>query len=308
MAGRAIWGVESGLRRAGRSPVVLVTAVLAAGVSVAWWSGGNVAALLGKPWGLLGSTLPHVGAMHLIFNLWWLFVFGTEVEAVFGSLRTLGLFAVLAAGSSAWQEALVGGGVGLSGVGYGLFGMLWVLSGTDRRFRGVVDRSTVELFVGWFLLCCVLTALGIWRVGNVAHGAGAVLGALVGAALSPGGRRRIAVGAGAAAFLAAGVAGYVHPVPLAILGARKDLLLEGRAYQALEEGRDEEAAALYGEVIALDPDSARCLHNRGCAYQRLRRWRDALADYREASRIEPSNEAYRRDADNLSRWLAAGGK
>ena len=35
------------------------------------------------------------------------------------------------------------------------------------------------LFVGWFVLCIVLTMAGMWNVGNVAHGAGFVLGALL---------------------------------------------------------------------------------------------------------------------------------
>jgi GlpG protein len=286
----------------------LVTAVLAAGVSVLWWSGNSLEVLLGGPWRLLAATLPHVNVLHLVFNLWWLIVFGTEVEAVFGSLRTLALFVLLAAGSSAWQEALAGGGVGLSGVGYGLFGMLWVLSGTDRRFRGVVDRGTVETFVGWFLLCCLLTGLGVWRVGNVAHGSGAVLGALVGAALSRGVRRRLALGGAAAVFLAVGIAGFVHPVPLAWMGAQRGILLERQAYLAQREGRNEEAVKLYGEVIALDPGAARCFYNRGIACQSLHRWKEALADYREAARLEPSKAMYREAAEGLSRWLNAGGK
>ena len=72
------------------------------------------------------------------------------------------------------EQALFYGGVGLSGVVYGLFGLLWVLSRRDSRFRDAMDRQTVQLMVAWFFLCIVLTITGAWKVANVAHGAGCV--------------------------------------------------------------------------------------------------------------------------------------
>jgi membrane associated rhomboid family serine protease len=137
-----------------------------------------------EPWRLVTSALPHGSAFHLIFNAYWLWVFGTVLEEVLGHFRLLLLILLYAAGSAAAEYALFRGGIGLSGVGYGLFAMLWVLSSRDRRFAGAVDTQTAQLFAVWFVICIVATQMNVMAVANVAHGAGAVLGALVGVAMS----------------------------------------------------------------------------------------------------------------------------
>jgi len=59
-----------------------------------------------------------------------------------------------------------------------------------QRFRGWCGFSTINLFVVWFFLCIFLTYTGVWRVGNVAHGMGALLGALLGFCIVAQGSRR----------------------------------------------------------------------------------------------------------------------
>ncbi len=112
--------------------------------------------------------------LHLAFDVYWTWVFGTLIEMTWGHVAMFLIFALLAAGSSAAQYALVTGGAGLSGVGYGLFGMLWVLSRRNRRFADVIDQQTIRLFVAWFFICIVITYVG-FPIGNVAHGFGLVL-------------------------------------------------------------------------------------------------------------------------------------
>src|SRR5439155_25951067 len=104
----------------------------------------------GQPWRLASSALPHIDLIHLAFNLYWLWVFGTLVESVLGHWATAGLMLLFAVGSCAAEYALFDGGVGLSGIGYALFGMLWVLAPRDPRFAGAVDRQVIALFLGWF--------------------------------------------------------------------------------------------------------------------------------------------------------------
>jgi membrane associated rhomboid family serine protease len=116
-----------------------------------------------------------------MFNLAWLWYFGTTVEAAF-SKDALPLLCLYAAAGSAAEYAFMSHGIGLSGVVYGLFGMSWVLSRADDRFSALVDGMVRNLFIGWFVLCVVLTWLGLWRVGNFAHAGGAIVGILVGAA------------------------------------------------------------------------------------------------------------------------------
>src|SRR5438270_1230375 len=184
-----------------RYPVTAGVGLAALCVTLAWWNQWDpdplfmdVRAWHGQPWRLVTSALPHVDLFHLACNLYWLWVFGTLVEHALGRLATVGLIILFAAGSTAAEYALFEGGVGLSGVGYGLFGMLWVLSRRDPRFAGAVDGETVALFLGWFVFCCVTTATGTWKIANVAHAAGFVLGILLGLTVLSA-RRRLAVGA-----------------------------------------------------------------------------------------------------------------
>jgi membrane associated rhomboid family serine protease len=183
-------------------PVTVGTGLLAIGVTVAWWAKMDISPLLedamirrGELWRLVTSIFPHVNVLHLIFNLYWLWVFGTLVEQVYGQFKTAALIFLFAVGPNALEYAFSSGGVGLSGVGYGLFGLLWILSKRDERFRDAVDQRTIQLFVIWFFFCIFATATNFMRVGNVAHGAGGVLGMLTGFALTiP--KRRVAITVG----------------------------------------------------------------------------------------------------------------
>src|ERR1700722_13651110 len=165
-------------------PVVSATIVMAVVVTLACWSGKvdvktlseTVEIRRGELWRLLTSALPHGDILHLAFNVYWTWAFGTLVEESFGSAKTLGIFVFLAVVADGAEYAFLSGGIGLSGIGYGLFGMLWVLSRRDRRFAGIIDQKTVGLFVAWFFVCIFLTTSG-YPIGNIAHSAGAIAGA-----------------------------------------------------------------------------------------------------------------------------------
>jgi len=180
------------LKHVPRYPVTTFVAGLALAVTGMWWSGQNIDGMVmnGRVWAnwelwrALTCTLPHVSIFHVAFNLYWLWTFGTLVERVYGHLRCAGIFLLLAFGSSLAEFTFSHGGAGLSGVGYGLWGMLWILEKRDTRFTDAVDYQTSQLFMFWFFLCIVLTVANVMPVGNVAHGVGALMGALLGLAAS----------------------------------------------------------------------------------------------------------------------------
>jgi membrane associated rhomboid family serine protease len=230
--------------------VTAMVGVAALFATLAWWIHGygsvflqDIRAFHTEPWRFVTSTFLHVDVMHLVFNLYWLWVFGTLVEEAFGHLRTAGLLLVLASGSAVIAGVFGEDGVGLSGVGYGLFGLLWVLSRRDERFTGAVDSQTVALFVGWFFLCILLTLTGVLNVGNVAHGAGAVLGTLIGLAIADRERRWLYTGLVTTAIVLSFVAGILWRPNLNLFGsAGHDLAFLG--YLELERGRPEKAVEL----------------------------------------------------------------
>ena len=248
-------------------PVTGGTALLAMALTVAAWVKVDVSALLMtsdwlvEPWRVVGSTLLHardlsMGIFHLGFNLYWVWVFGSFLERKIGSLR-LGLMLLgFAAGAMLAETAFLDGGVGLSGVVYGLFGFLWTMNRHDPHEWYAVDRATAEVFVGWFFLCIVLTWADILGVANIAHGMGAGLGVLLGLAWSA--RRRLRpLWAAAFGLAVAASAALASPLlrPLASFSPRYAAELAFKGYKAYENGREDEAITLLRQAARIDPDS-----------------------------------------------------
>lgn len=282
-----------------RYPATAGTIVLAVVATLWWWSGGSIDmleenALLsrGQVWRFVTSALPHVSLLHLAFNLYWCWVFGTLVEGVFGSLRTLGILVLLAAGSGAADYALMDGGVGLSGVGYGLFGLLWMLQRRDRRFADALNPQTVVLFVVWFFICIVTTIKGVMAVGNVAHGAGAALGALMGLAITATQYRKVAIAMPIVA-VAVCIAGATYLRPWTNLSADAGRDEAYRGYEALEAQRDEEAVAWCMRAAKLSPAMAENWTNLAIALERTGRESEAAAAFEEARKLDPGSTAER---------------
>jgi membrane associated rhomboid family serine protease len=294
------------LTRAYEYPVTSALAVAASVVSVAWWGSYDIARFLMdasfwpyEPWRVLKSVLPHVNFLHLAFNLYWLWILGALVERKFGPLRTLGIYVLLAAGSGAAEYAFVTGGVGLSGVVYGLWGMLCVLDRLDERFDGAMDRETSFTFVGWFFFCILLTWTQIMSIANVAHGAGAVLGLLLGCAI--GFRRRTRwASAGATATATACLllaAAIGRPYVNVTSDRQHDLTRRGQV--ALTRGDNARAAALFQRAVDANRTDGRLWCNLGLALERLNRNEDAEEAFEHAAAASGTGTG-----TELRKWLS----
>ncbi len=287
-------------------PVTATVAGLAVFVRMLQWKGDDVsflyangASVLEQPWRLLTAAFPHVDEVHLAFNLYWLWVFGTLLEKTLGSLRTLGMVLLFATGSEAAELAVFDGGIGLSGVGYGMFALLWFLSGKDPRFTGAVDRQTVVLFVGWFVFCIWVTILGVMPVANVAHAMGVVLGFSLGWVLTAAGTGLTlprALLAAQCLLLALGVTigrPYINRSPR--LGP--ELAFQGCT--ALLSNDNHEAVRLFRQAVALNDRESAWWFNLGIAYARLGQQQDAFKAWQRALALDPENEEYRSALDQL---------
>lgn len=243
-----------------------------------------------EPWRLVSSTLPHGDWIHLLFNVIWIWVLGTKLEEVLGHVTTFAIVVILAVGSGAAQYAFAVGGIGLSGVGYGLVGCLWILSKRDSRFRDAIDRNVIITFLAWGLLCVALTYSGVWNIGNIAHGSGFVLGAIIGWVIAPGPiARRVGAGLGLAVLVGALVAAS------ALFRADINLSGEGAALEDANLGvealfaKDYEAAERYLQrALALDPRNAGAWHNYGIALHHLGREQEAATAWSRAQELDPS--------------------
>jgi membrane associated rhomboid family serine protease len=321
-------------------PVTGAVTLLAVTATILMLSGRNIEPLVctpltwqHQPWQLATSALPHVNFVHLLFNLYWLWVFGSVIEANFGPLRTAAIYLFFAVGSSAAEVAIFRGGIGLSGVGYGLFGLLWILGPRDERFRNVVDAQTTQLFIVWFFLCIALTVYGVMPVANVAHGVGAT-----GDELAYEGYRDLESGrfaSGAALFERAlrldnHQALWWYDLGIAYERLDRDeeateafrqaakldpgskVYREGLvrglvviAYKKQCAGQDQAAAELYRKSLDLDEGDATTWFNLGIVCQKLGRNEDATRAYERAAALAPSDEKIRA---GLQAWRKAGKK
>jgi len=287
-----------------RYPAIAGVALLAFGVTIAWWAGASISPLFanaeirrGQVWRLATSTLPHNGVLHLMFNLYWFWIFGTAVERVYGHSRTLLLIMLFAIGSSSFQFALSDGGIGLSGVGYGLFGFLYVLSRHDNRFDGAVDQKTANLFVGWFFFCVLTTITHVYNVANVAHAAGAIFGLILGYAIVlPG--WRVPIGASAVALVLFGFLGSTVWRPFINFSAYGGYEEGKWGYDALVANQDQESIRWLCDAVKYQPKIASYWFNLGIAYERLNDPSAARAAYRRAYQLQPSDPKF---ADAIAR-------
>lgn len=285
------------LAQAPSFPVTVVTAAVAIGVSLAYWSDGNVdvlfmgaSAFWREPWRLVTSMFPHGHVFHLLFNVVWLWIFGTWVERELGHVKLAGILLLTAAGSAAAQFAVGTGGIGLSGTGYGLLGFLWATARYDPRRRDAMDARTVRLFLGWGLLCLGLTMLGVWNIANTAHAVGLVLGFALGAARALTGAQRAGAVLALAAVLAAGTAGATALRPWVALFDREGHAHCYEGWRALDKEDVDAAVAQFDQAARYPNRSASCAFNTGIAYTKVGRFKEAQAAYRAAIELDPSYE------------------
>jgi GlpG protein len=264
----------------------VTTTVLVASItlSVLRLSGSDMDALIAQsdtwkphPWTLVTSTLLHASYMHLAFNAYWTARFGVAVESAFGALAMAGFLLLFAVCSSAPQVAVAGGGIGLSGVGYALFGFLWTLSRFDRRYRGCLDERTTMLFVVWFVFCIVLSATGAMPIGNIAHGSGLVVGAATGWAVADTSRTVVARATPLFIVLSAVVLTCTILQPWLQSPRARLVELDMQANKALQDGDNARAERLLAEVVALDPKDSWAWWGLGCARWRLGEYDEAVA-------------------------------
>jgi membrane associated rhomboid family serine protease len=140
---------------------------------------------------------------HIGFNMYALFVFGTQVERLLGTARYLVLYLVAALGGSVATYLLMSPGVpslGASGAVFGLFGAYFVMA---RKLRA--DTSQLVVLIGINL---AIGFAGRGFINNYAHLGGLVTGGLVALVYTrvPRGRNQAALQFGGALGIALALA------------------------------------------------------------------------------------------------------
>jgi membrane associated rhomboid family serine protease len=177
-----------------------------------WWmvglqldDSGNLAGLSqGEWWRLLTAAFLHGGILHLLFNMYALYLFGPQLEAAFGHVRFAVLYVLSALGGSAVSYLFanpVQPSLGASGAVFGILGATLVVS---RRLRYDVRAVTVLIGIN-LALGFVIEGID-WR----AHLGGLITGMAVAYAFAYAPRdRRTLVGIGASVLVFLATIGIV---------------------------------------------------------------------------------------------------
>ncbi len=149
----------------------------------------------GEYYRLLTSMFLHLGPLHLLLNMWALWVLGRTLEAVLGPVRFLALYLMSGLGGSVavYLFSPFPGAAGASGAIFGLFAALFiVLKRLGRDTSSVVPILVINLAISF--------VPGISLAGHVG---GLVTGAIIALALAyaPRQTRNLVVGGVVAALV-----------------------------------------------------------------------------------------------------------
>ena len=147
-------------------------------------------------------------------------------------------------------------------------------------------QSDGRRFVIWFFFCIVVTELGVMPIANIAHGTGAVVGALLGLALSPRGMKRelawVALGSLTLGISLACTVGR----PYVNYSEHRVWELNFDAYHELEANEAKRAVELLERATEIDDENVRAWHNLGVAYGRLGKRTKAKAAFDRSEELE----------------------
>lgn len=159
-----------------------VSATAPTGRALAAW-GSNVSSLTlhGQPWRLLTSLFVHGGVMHLLLNMFSLWLLGLMLEQRVGAGRLLAVY--LASGLAAslatvWYHTGGINSTGASGAIFGLYGFMLALLLSKQLVLDKSDRRAMLGLVLYLVLSNLISGI-TGNIDNIAHVGGLAMGLLV---------------------------------------------------------------------------------------------------------------------------------
>lgn len=259
----------------------------------------------GEPWRLLTAMFLHIGLQHIAFNAWALFSLGRDVEAFYGPLWFVAIYAVAGlCGNVAYYL------LGQDGISAGASGAIFGLIGAELAFflsnRALFGRFGRERLANLAVLIGINLIFGftVPGINNIAHLGGLVGGATLGLVLAP--RYRVTwvqtenrITGRLRDMRAPGVRVIAVAVAVVLLAlgfyvgqkvwAGHPSVLFQSADAAYESGDLAETQRLLEQVVALDPENVSALYNLGVVYLRQDRVARATEALERALTLAPDD-------------------
>ena len=260
------------------------------GQLLTWGANYGPLSLGSQPWRVLTSVFLHIGIVHLLVNMWSLWVLGKPAERLLGAWTFLALYLLSGiAGSiaSLWWDPLrfsAGASGAIFGVLGGLIAVMYL--GKLPLPKQVLNRNLKNLLV----VAGINLIYGLRsQIDNSAHLGGLVAGLAFGAlvaltmAQSPEERGRLRLYAAALmALILGGATSYVK-------FANAYLVEWQRGPAALDKGDLDQAIRSLKTVTAKKPDYFPAQALLGVAYLRKKQYPEAEAALTRALKSDPSS-------------------
>jgi membrane associated rhomboid family serine protease len=140
----------------------------------------------GEWWRIFTSAFIHLGPIHLAFNMFVLYQYGSLVERMYGPVEYTVIYLLCAAGGSVLTILVdpVQSAAGASGAIFGLVGLLFVVS---RRHHAVLGREARMMVagIGGFVVYLLIFTFLVPGISWTGHIGGLIVGAVLGFLLPP---------------------------------------------------------------------------------------------------------------------------
>jgi membrane associated rhomboid family serine protease len=140
----------------------------------------------GEWWRIFTSAFFHLGLIHIGFNMYVLYLYGSIVEHMYGPIEYAAIYLLCAAGGSVLTMLVdpVQFAAGASGAIFGLIGLLFVVS---RRHHAVLGREARSLIggIGSYLVFLLIFTFVVPGISWTGHLGGLAVGAILGFLLPP---------------------------------------------------------------------------------------------------------------------------
>jgi membrane associated rhomboid family serine protease len=140
----------------------------------------------GEWWRIFTSAFFHLGLIHIGFNMYVLYLYGSIVEHMYGPIEYAAIYLLCAAGGSVLTMLVdpVQFAAGASGAIFGLIGLLFIVS---RRHHAVLGREARSLIggIGSYLVFLLIFTFVVPGISWTGHLGGLAVGAILGFLLPP---------------------------------------------------------------------------------------------------------------------------
>lgn len=132
----------------------------------------------GEYYRIITSAFLHIGVIHLLINMYSLYVVGTQVEYFYGKIKYLVIYLFSAIMGSLFTVALSSSNTVAAGASGAIFGLLGSILYFGVKYRGYIGNSLINQIVPIVVLNLIIgfTTPGI---GNAAHIGGLIGGYLI---------------------------------------------------------------------------------------------------------------------------------